>query len=109
MVTHLLNIDAPQEEDISQEIAIESVTPNDELLDLVTDPAIPTQLADATGGIVVTPEDSASVLKHLGPASTFHRRRWTVPLWNLWPVVSIFLGGLSIEWILRRLLDSNFL
>jgi len=109
IVTHLLTQDAQQGENVGLEIGIESVTPNDELLDLVADPAIATQLADATGGIVVTPEDSSAVLKHLGPTSTFHRKRWTVPLWNLWPVISIFLGGLSVEWILRRLLDSNSL
>ncbi|MFN9718295.1 MAG: hypothetical protein ACK58L_06355, partial [Planctomycetota bacterium] len=109
IVTHLLTEDSQQGENVGLEIAIESVTPNDELLDLVADPAIVTQLADATGGIVVTPEDSSAVLKHLGPSSTFHRKRWTVPLWNLWPVISIFLGGLSVEWILRRLLDSNAL
>ncbi len=109
IVTRLLTQDAQKGENVGLEIGIESVTPNDELLDLVADPAIATQLADATDGIVVTPEDSSAVLKHLGPTSTFHRKRWTVPLWNLWPVISIFLGGLSVEWILRRLLDSNSL
>lgn len=109
IVTHLLNRDAQQGENVGLEIGIESAAPDDELLDLVADPAIATQLADATGGIVVTPEHSSDVLKQLGPKSTFHRSRWTVPLWNLWPVIISFPGGLSIEWILRRLLDSNSL
>jgi hypothetical protein len=109
IVTHLLNQDSQQGATVGLEIGIEPATPDDELLDLVADSAIATQLADATGGIVVTPEHSSDVLKQLGPTSTFHRRRWTVPLWNLWPVISSFLGVLSVEWILRKLLDSNSL
>ncbi len=109
IVTRLLTQDAQKGENVGVEIGIESMTSDDELLDLVADPAIATQLADVTGGIVVTPADSSAVLQHLGPTSTFHRRRWTVPLWNLWPVICIFLGGLSFEWGLRRLLDSNSL
>lgn len=108
IVTRLLAQDSQQGENVGLEIGVESVTSNDELLDVVADPSVAMQLADATNGIVVTPEDASEVLKHLGPTSTFLRKRWTVPLWNLWPVISIFLGGLSLEWILRRLVDSNF-
>ena len=109
IVNDLLTRDVQADESVGVEIAIESAALDDERLDLVADPAIATQLAEVTGGIVVASEDLDDVMQHLGPTSTFHRKRWTVPLWNLWPVISTFLGGLTVQWILRRLLDSNSL
>lgn len=109
IVKQLLTQDGQTAEIPAVEIGIESSTGNDESLDLVADFTAATQLADATGGIVVGPSDVTDVFKHLGPTSTFHRKRWTVPLWNLWPVIGMFLGGISVEWILRKLLDSNSL
>ncbi len=103
IVTQLLLADSQKGENVGLEIGVQSVTPGDELLDLVADPSTGMQLADLTGGIVVTPEQATSVLDHLGPKSSFQRKRWTVPLWNIWPVIGVFLGGVSLEWILRRL------
>lgn len=103
IVTRLLSADSQDGENVGLEIAVESVTANEELLDLVADPSIAVQLADLTNGLVVSPEQANSVLDRLGPKSVYQRKRWTVPLWNLWPVIGVFLGCVSLEWILRRL------
>lgn len=104
IVSQLLSADSQDGENVGLEIGVESVTANDELLDLVADPSIALQLADLTNGLVVNPEQANSVLDRLGPKSVYQRKRWTVPLWNLWPVIGAFLGGVSLEWILRRLM-----
>ena len=87
---------------VSTEIAVAATDEAAELSDVVADATTPTQLADWTGGIVVTPGEAQRVLKSLGPPSIFRRERWTVPLWNSWPVMSVFFGCLSLEWVLRK-------
>jgi hypothetical protein len=51
---------------------------------------------------VTSAEDAERILDSLGPESSFHRRRWTTPLWNTWPIILAFLSCLSLEWILRK-------
>lgn len=87
---------------VGLDIGVEDSTENLERLDIVADATVPRQIADWTGGIVVEPDDVESVLTNFGPKSTFVRNRWTVPLWNRWPVISLFLGGISLEWLLRK-------
>lgn len=84
------------------EIVVQSVNSSGETADLASDSTVPTRLASWTGGKVVTPDQMEELLPTLGPKSTFERRRSSLPLWNLVPVMLVFLGCLNFEWILRR-------
>ncbi len=101
-VSRLLQAEGLGEVSVSSDFAIEGPDPTVELSDVVADATIPLQLADWTGGIVTTPDNATDILEHLGPKSTFHREQWTVPMWNKWPVIALFLSFASLEWIFRR-------
>ncbi|MCA9059992.1 MAG: hypothetical protein KDA85_15905, partial [Planctomycetaceae bacterium] len=102
VVDTLLALEATGAERVGLEVAVEPSADNLEQLDLVADDTIPKQIADWTGGSVADLATADSVLLNFGPKSTFVRERWTVPLWNLWPVIGLFLSGLSLEWLLRK-------
>lgn len=102
VVDELLTLEATGTETVGLEIGVEATAENLEQLDLVADDTVPRQIADWTGGTVADLANADSVLLNFGPKSTFVRERWTVPLWNRWLVISLFLGGLSLEWLLRK-------
>lgn len=102
VVDNLLALEATGVQTVGLEIGVEAADQNLERLDLVSDDTIPRQIADWTGGTVADLDNVDSVLANLGPKSTFMRERWQVPLWNRWPVISLFLGVLSLEWFLRK-------
>ena len=101
-VEQLLRSEGRAEELVSLDFAIEGAEENTEMSDKVADSALPIQLADWSGGTVVSPAEAASLLDRLGPKSTFEREQWTVPLWNLWPIVASFLLVVSLEWTTRK-------
>ncbi|MFK8113898.1 MAG: hypothetical protein AB8B91_16975, partial [Rubripirellula sp.] len=101
-IDELLKIEATGAQTVGLEIGVEAAAKNVERLDVAADDTVPRQIADWTGGTVVDLANADSVLSNLGPKSTFARERWTVPLWNRWPVIGLFLGGLSLEWIVRK-------
>jgi hypothetical protein len=98
----LLQTEGRTDEPVSVDVALEGAEPATEMSDLVANATVPKQLANWTGGIVATPADAASILERLGPKSTFHREQWTVPLWNLWPLIITFLLVVGMEWVLRK-------
>lgn len=102
VVNKLLTVEAAGAQTVGLEIGVEATAENLEQLDLVADDTVLKQMADWTGGTVADLADADSVLLNLGPKSSFVRERWTVPLWNLWPVIGMFLSGLSLEWVLRK-------
>ncbi|MEM7559080.1 MAG: vWA domain-containing protein, partial [Planctomycetota bacterium] len=101
-VDQLLQSEGRAEELVSLDFAIEGLEENTEMSDKVADSSLPIQLADWSGGTVVSPAEAASLLDLLGPKSTFQREQWTVPLWNLWPVIASFLLIVSLEWTMRK-------
>ncbi|MEZ6057878.1 MAG: hypothetical protein R3C01_14355 [Planctomycetaceae bacterium] len=102
VVDMLLALESTGTETVGMEIGVEPPTESLERLDLVADDTVPTQIADWTKGVVADLAHADSALLNLGPKSTFVRERWTVPLWNLWPSIGLFLGCLSLEWVLRK-------
>ncbi|XZE56541.1 hypothetical protein SH139x_002659 [Planctomycetaceae bacterium SH139] len=102
VVDKLLALEATGTQTVGLAIGVEATAENLERLDVVADDTVPKQIADWTGGTVADLANVDTVLSNLGPKSTFARERWTVPLWNRWPVLGLFLGGLSLEWILRK-------
>ncbi|MEZ6094450.1 MAG: hypothetical protein R3C03_09480 [Pirellulaceae bacterium] len=102
VIEKLLAIEATGVQSVGLEIGVEASTDNLEQLDIVADDTIPRQIAGWTGGTVADVSHADSVLANLGPKSTFVRQRWTVPLWNRWPVIVFFLGGLCLEWLIRK-------
>lgn len=101
-IGQLLASEKKSQQKVATDVVVEATSEATEAADVVADATLPTQLADATGGKVVTPENVEELLKALGPKSTFRRERWTVPLWNGWPVMLVFLTCVSLEWTLRR-------
>lgn len=101
-VSRLLEVEGRTDDPVSIDFALEGAALSSEISDLTADAAVPIQLADWTGGSVTGPNDAASILESLGPKSTFHRQRSTLPLWNRWPLLVSFLLVVSAEWILRK-------
>jgi hypothetical protein len=101
-VDRLLETEGRTNEPVSVDVAFEGLDRSTEMSDLVANATMPSQLADWTGGIVASPPEADSILERLGPKSTFHREQWTVPLWNLWPLIITFLMVAQVEWVLRK-------
>ena len=102
IVDQLLAIENLQNRSVSAEFTVESLSAEGELQDIVASAAAVTPLANMTAGRVLVPETANQLLEHLGPKSLYRRDRWDVPLWNSWPVVSLFFLLLGGEWIARR-------
>lgn len=101
-VNQLLQLDSADDESVGLDIGVKAIATSNEALDVVADDTVLRQLADWSGGILTSSDDAERILDSLGPESSFHRRRWTTPLWNTWPVILTFLSCLSFEWILRK-------
>lgn len=101
-VERLLKLEGKADTKVATNVTVQTSNEGAEKADLVADIAIPTQLASRSGGTVVTPENINPLFDKLGEPSTYHRDRWTVSLWNLWPVMASFLAGLCVEWIVRK-------
>lgn len=76
-----------------------------ELDNPAADPGLMAELAAMTGGSAVPPEDLGAFLKALFeqgiPAELKRLRR--VNLWDGWPMLLVFVGLMSLEWLLRKL------
>lgn len=59
--------------------------------------------AEATGGKFYTPLTADTLLRDLPrPAKVPLDTDPPIPLWNTWPVLSLFLIMITLEWVLRR-------
>ena len=102
IVDQLLAIESQQSQSVFAEFTVASAIGEGELQDVVASTAVVSPLAKMTGGQVLVPETADELLDHLGPKSLYRLDRWTVPLWNSWPVVTLFFLLLGGEWIARR-------
>lgn len=102
-VDRLLQQDPSGVDSVGMQIAVRGTSAAREQLDVVADESLSRQLADWTGGTVVPSPMADQVLSCFGPPSSFERRRWSVPIWNSWPVIALFLCCLSLEWTLRKI------
>ena len=82
-----------------------SVRPNlsMELLDTRSDRGLAQQLADITGGQVISPTSVEEVLKLINLEPEVTQRLETRPLWVEWKYLWIIFGCLLTEWIARKL------
>ncbi len=62
-----------------------------------------TQIAAATGGAVVPPTALPTVLATLNLSPEVSEEVGQVPLWPRWRYLALFLGCLSVEWVMRKL------
>jgi len=61
------------------------------------------RVAAATGGKFYTPLTADTLLQDLPlPSKVPLDTDPPIPLWNTWPVLTLFLGLLTLEWILRK-------
>ena len=59
--------------------------------------------AVATGGKFYTPLEALALLKDLPePSKTPLDTDPPIPLWNTWPVLTLFLGLITAEWVIRK-------
>lgn len=101
-VDKLLKIENLENQNVFAEFTVAASAIQGESQDIVASLAAVTPLANMTRGRVVGPENAQQILEHLGPKSIYRRDRWTVPLWNSWPLVSLFFFLLGGEWMTRR-------
>lgn len=60
------------------------------------------KIAAATGGMLVQPTAVAAVLDQLDLSPEISEQVSRRPLWTRWALLWIFLGCLTMEWILRK-------
>ena len=59
--------------------------------------------AELTGGKFYTPLEADTLLKDLPkPSPVLLDTDPPIPLWNTWPVLALFLGLLTLEWVFRK-------
>jgi hypothetical protein len=73
-----------------------------ELAELTADRDFLNHAAQVSGGKVAEIGDAASLIEAFGaPKETLTERR-NITLWDKWPLLVLFLGLLTSEWVLRR-------
>jgi hypothetical protein len=59
--------------------------------------------AESTGGKFYTPLAAATLLKDLPkPSKVPLDTDPPIPLWNTWPVLTLFLVLITLEWVFRK-------
>ena len=102
IVEELLVSEGRAGQSVFAEFSVDGTIATNETLDIVARSDFVIPLAEQTGGSVLVPETANEVLERLGPKSNYERREWSIPLWNTWPVVVLFMLLISGEWIARR-------
>jgi len=88
--------------DISAEFTVlAKSTP--ELSDLTANRPLLEQIAQASGGELLLPDELAALPERLSGKTSSDQVRRTVPLWNHWAVLLVFCGLVGTEWLLRKL------
>ncbi len=78
-------------------------SPTSELSDLSANDELLASLAESTGGRLFRPEDVdelPGVFRDVSESTTLRRE---VSLWDHWPILLVFFGLLTGEWVLRKL------
>ena len=101
-IKRLLKTENRVEDAVFADFAIDGSLSNSEANDIVASTAVVGPLAQRTGGFVLVPETASQVLEKLGPKSTYRRDVTITPIWNLWPIVTLFFTLLIGEWMMRR-------
>ena len=73
-----------------------------ELSELTADHDFLAQTAQLSGGAVTSLDDAESVLNYFGAAKETIKERDDLQLWDKWPLLLLFVGLVTSEWILRR-------
>jgi hypothetical protein len=73
-----------------------------ELGDLALDSDLLNKVASLSGGRVVPPSQAASLADAFGARSKSVEERRESSLWDNWPMLLIFLGAATAEWLVRR-------
>lgn len=60
------------------------------------------QVAEATNGAVVPPAGLAAAIGQLDLEPEVHETVSRQPIWATWPLLWLFVGCLSVEWIVRK-------
>ena len=66
--------------------------------------ALLSQIAQRTGGAVLTPTGLEAALSHLEFSPEVSETVSQQPLWTRWIILWIFIGLLTLEWGVRKLL-----
>jgi hypothetical protein len=70
--------------------------------DLALDTDLLNKLASLSGGRVVPPSQAASLADAFGARSKSVEERRESSLWDNWPLLVVFLGAVTAEWLVRR-------
>jgi len=73
-----------------------------ELSELTADHDFLAQTAQLTGGAVAAVDDGGSLVNYFGAAKEVLKERHDIKLWDKWPLLLLFAGLMTTEWILRR-------
>ena len=82
-------------------IVLQSASP--ELNDVTADPSLLQQIANASGGQLLRPDQLSQLPDVLLGTDATEQRIETTPVWNHWSLLALFCGLLGTEWILRKL------
>ncbi|MFO1093615.1 MAG: hypothetical protein U0992_09920 [Planctomycetaceae bacterium] len=80
---------------------VDKVSP--ELNDLTANRALLQQIAAASGGELLLPDQMHELPERLRGGSTNESIQQTVPLWNHWSMLVLFCAFVGAEWLVRKL------
>ncbi|MEM1293952.1 MAG: hypothetical protein AAGH89_01215 [Verrucomicrobiota bacterium] len=73
-----------------------------ELAELTADHDFLAQTAQLSGGAMASIDNAESLLSYFGAAKEVIKERNDIKLWDKWPLLLLFVGFVTTEWILRR-------
>ncbi len=77
--------------------------PTLELSDLSANRKLLQQLADVSDGYLYFPDTLKSLPDRLVPPEFRTKNREEIELWDNWPILLLFFGLLTVEWVVRKL------
>jgi len=73
-----------------------------ELSELTADPVFLGHIAAISGGSIADPDDAIALKQFFAPPGQLIRERKEITLWDNFPLLLLFLGLVTTEWIARR-------
>jgi len=69
-----------------------------------SNPRLMASIAEVTDGGVRPPEDLAAIFDEIAarPPTFESQERWSLALWDTWPMLLIMAACLTAEWFLRK-------
>jgi len=87
---------------VETELIVSNTRAAAEYAELTADHDYLAQTAQLTGGAMASIDDAHSLINYFGAAREVLKERDDLKLWDKWPLILLFAGLVTTEWVLRR-------